>query len=67
MLRRGRYGAAIADRPLCSYAGNETRRCDICRREIEIDSLKPGWTVVRVDGKPVWSCPDCSRSANARG
>jgi hypothetical protein len=55
----------VVDRPLRAYSGNETRRCDICERDIEIDSLKPGWTVVRVDCKPAWSCPDCSRDANA--
>ena len=31
-----------------------------------IDTLKPGWTVVRRDGTPIWSCPDCSRPTNAR-
>lgn len=56
----------MPDRPLESYAGNETRHCDICKRDLVIDSLKPGWTVVRVDGEPAWSCPDCSRPANAR-
>lgn len=37
------------------------RRCDLCGRDVQLDSLHPGWVVVRVDGEPAWSCPDCSR------
>ena len=63
-VRRLRW--RVGDRPFESHFANETRHCDICQRDIKLDALKPGWTVVRVHGEPAWSCPDCSRPANAR-
>jgi hypothetical protein len=63
------HGAAsmscLADRSLKSYSGSEMRLCGVCARDVELDALTPGWTVARVDGEPTWSCPDCSREANA--
>lgn len=52
----------MTDRPLSQHdPRHEIRHCDICNRDLAIDVLRPGWTVVRREGKPVWSCPGCSR------
>jgi hypothetical protein len=50
-------------RPDIGQATEPTRHCDVCDQDIAMDELKPGWRPVQRDGRWVWSCPACSRTA----
>jgi hypothetical protein len=45
--------------PSDAYA--KGRCCGVCGELRDVGPHNPGWRVIRVDGVPVWECPECCR------